>query len=109
MMSPAEERKLMNQLNAQLREDCAASERIGYSPKKFRTMMAESGPVGACVSVIMSSKIPDGFLTLFQKQALELTAEATVLRGPWKVLFEESVLDRARQRLRKYERPDLAV
>jgi len=54
-------------------------------------------------------KIPDGFLTLFEKQRLDLTAEATVLRGPWKALFQSHELETARERLRKYGRPDLAI
>lgn len=107
-MAP-EERKLEALLAAQLKQDCAESESIGYPPKKFRTMMAESGPAGACVRVIMSAKIPDGFLTLLELKRLDLTAEATVLRGPWKTLFEPAVLEMARKRLREYGRPDLAV
>ena len=95
-MTTPEQRKLESLLGEQLRQDCAESERIGYSPKKFRIMMAESGPAGACVRVIMSAKIPDGFLKLLELNGLELTAEATVLRGPWKTLFE-------------YKRPDLAI
>lgn len=107
-MTP-EERKLESSLAAQLKQDCAESESIGYPPKKFRTMMAVDGPKGACVQVIMSAKIPDGFLTLLELKRLDLTAEATVLRGPWKKLFEPAVLDRARKRLREYGRPDLAI
>jgi hypothetical protein len=104
-----EERKLETLLAAQLKQDCAESESIGYAPRKFRAMMSESGPAGACVRVIMSAKIPDGFLTLLELNRLDLTAEATVLRGPWKELFESGVLDRARKRLKDYGRPDLAA
>jgi hypothetical protein len=57
----------------------------------------------------MSVKIPDGFLALLEKDRLELTAEATVLRGPWRALFSPEELDRARKRLRYYNRPDLAL
>jgi hypothetical protein len=72
-------------------------------------MLAANGPIDACVKVIMSRKIPDGFLVLLEKKRLELTAEATVLRGPWKALFDPPVLNEARQRLQKYGRPDLAL
>jgi len=107
-MTP-EERKLESLLAGQLKQDCAEAESIGYPPRKFRSMMAESGPAGACVRVIMSAKIPDGFLALLELERLDLTAEATVLRGPWKELFEPAVLDQARKRLRDYGRPDLAI
>ena len=98
-------KQLESQLREQLRQNCDESERIGYSPKKFRTMMAESGPVGACVRVIRSAKIPDGL----PLNRLELTVEATVLRGPWKELFDTEVLETAKKRLRAYNRPDLAI
>ncbi|WP_156464291.1 hypothetical protein [Afipia sp. Root123D2] len=105
----AERRKLEAQLHEQLRQDCDQSEAIGYRPKIFRQMLAESGPVEACLRVIMTDKIPDGFITLLEKKRLDLTAEATILRGPWRVLFQSTELDRARNRLRQYGRPDLAV
>ncbi|HTT84075.1 MAG TPA: hypothetical protein VMF67_11380 [Rhizomicrobium sp.] len=107
-MTP-EERKLESLLGVQLKHDCAEAEGLGYQPKKFRTMMAVDGPKEACVQVIMSAKIPDGFLTLLELKRLDLTAEATVLRGPWKALFESEVLEEARKRLRQYQRPDLAI
>lgn len=71
-------------------------------------MLANSGPVGASIQVIMSDRIADGFITLLELQRLDLTVESTVIRGPWKCLFDESVLERARLRLRKYGRADLA-
>jgi hypothetical protein len=108
-LTEGERRRLEAQLGDQLRIDCAEAEGIGYSPKKFRSMLSESGPRGACVRVIMSTKVPDGFLTLLELERLDLTAEATVLRGPWRVLFDLDVLDVARKRLRDYKRPDLAL
>jgi hypothetical protein len=107
-MNVAEHRKLLALLAERLRADCAESESLGYPPKKFRTMMAGSGPDGACIQVIMSVKIPDGFLKLLELSRLDLTAEATVLDGPWRELFDDVVLDQARKRLRQYGRADLA-
>jgi hypothetical protein len=93
----------------QVRRDCEESENIGYSPRQFRIMVAESGPVGACIRVIMAPKIPDGFLRLLELKRLDLTAEATVLRQLWRALFDPAVLEQARKRLRQYNRPDLAI
>lgn len=107
--SDPELRILTNKLREALVRDCAESESIGYPPKKFKTMMAVDGPVEACRQVIMSVKIPDGFLTLLELQRLDLTAEATVLRGEWKKLFAPEVLDQARKRLTSYNRRDLAL
>lgn len=108
-LTEAERRRLEGLLREQIRQDCDESESIGYSPRQFRIMLAESGPVGACYRVIMSAKIPDGFIRLLELKRLDLTAEATVLRGPWRALFEVAVLEQARKRLRQYERPDLAL
>jgi hypothetical protein len=108
-LSETERRQLEAKLGEQLRQDCDESERIGYSPRQFRLMIAESGPAEACRRVIMSPKIPDGFLKLLELQKLELTAEARVLNGPWRRLFMRDVLEQARKRLRQYDRPDLAI
>lgn len=108
-LSDVDRRKFEAQLLELLRQYCDESESIGYRPKMFRQMLAESGGAGACRRVIMSAKIPDGFLAMLEKQRLDLTAEAAVLAGPWRALFTSEELDRARKRLREYNRPDLAV
>lgn len=108
-MTDQQSRKLETLLGEQLRKGCADTESIGYNPTKFRIMMAESGPVGACQRVIMSARVTDGFTKLWDKDRLELTAEAIILQGPWKALFEPEVLEKARKSLRKYDRPDLAI
>jgi hypothetical protein len=108
-LSESERRKLQAQLHEQLRQDAEESESIGYPPKQFRIMLAESGPVGACRRVIMAPNIPDGFIRLLELERLDLTAEATILRGPWRALFEAAVIEQAKKRLREYNRPDLAI
>jgi hypothetical protein len=105
----AERRKLEGQLREQLHQDCDEARRIGYNPALFLVMMSKHGPVEACQQVIMSSKIPDGFMRLLELKRLELTAEATILRGSWRTLFSESVLEQARSRLIAYGRKDLAI
>jgi hypothetical protein len=81
---------------------------IGYREKIFRRMMAHSGPVAACNSLMMSDRIPDGFLILYHKKRLDLTVEAIILRPPWRNLFSIAVQEKARNRLRQYHRHDLA-
>lgn len=87
-LTEPERRRLEGQLREQLRQDDEESVSIGYIPRQFRIMLTEGGPVGACVRVIMSAKTPDGFMTLLERKRLDLTAEATVLRGPWRILFD---------------------
>ena len=77
-------------------------------------MMANFGPLEACRKVIVSTPPPDGFIRLLELEragydALKLTAEAAVLRGPWRVLFEEPIRELARKRLVEYGRRDLAA
>ena len=106
-LTPAERRRLEGQLREQLRQDCDEADGIGYNPKVFRQMMSKHGPVIACRQVIMSAKLPDGFMKLLLLKRLDLTAEATVLREPWRSLFEDEVLAEAKKRLMAYNRPDL--
>jgi hypothetical protein len=107
-VSETERKRLVGQLAEQLRQDIEQARRIGYNPTKFTVMLHKLGPILACQQVIVGGKIPEGFMRLLELRALELTAEATVLRGPWCVLFADAVLDEARKRLRAYQRPDLA-
>jgi hypothetical protein len=108
-LTDTERRKLEAQLREQLRQDCDEARRIGYNPALFLVMMSRHGPVEACRQVVVASKIPDGFMRLLELGRLELTAEATILRGAWRALFSEAVLEQAQSRLIAYGRKDLAI
>ncbi len=108
-MTDAERRKVEGQLREQLRQDCDEARKIGYNPSLFLVRLSKHGPVEACREVIMASKIPDGFMCLLELKRLELTAEATVLRGPWRLLFSDAVLEQARERLIAFGRGDLTT
>jgi hypothetical protein len=107
-LTDAQYRLLEAQLRERLRQVCEEYIKIGYRPADFLSLLTGIGAVAACRTVIASTKIPDGFLRLLNLRRLELTTEATVLGGPWKVLFEDEILEAARHRLRLYKRPDLA-
>src|SRR4051812_1277495 len=108
-VTEAERRRLEGLLGERVRQDMDEAARIGYAPKKFRTMVANEGPVEACRRVIMLDYPADGFTMLWEKKRLDLTAEAVVQENPWRVLFDDAVLEKARKRLRDYGRPDLAT
>ena len=99
---------LEKQLEEKLRQDCKTSQRIGYRPDGFLRALNRLGAVGACKRVIMRRQPADEFITLWHLNRLDLSPENTVLRGPWRILFETDVLEKARSNLRDYERPDLA-
>lgn len=69
--------------------------------------MLGHGVVEACTHVIMDKKLPSGFARLYELKRLDLTAEATVVGGPWRVLFPREVIDAANARLHQFDRPDL--
>ena len=102
-----ERKSLEKRLGEKLLTFCAESKIIGYNPRDFLRMLAQHGPVNACVRVIMPEELPPGFGRLAILQRLDLTVEAAVVNGPWKILFEKSVIDRANKRLIQFERPDL--
>ena len=106
-MTEAERRSFENRLRERLLKDAHEAKRIGYNPYQFLGLIIDNGPVQACVRVIMAPTIPPGFGRLAELQRLDLTAEATVVDGPWRVLFEREVIDAANKRLTQFERPDL--
>jgi hypothetical protein len=109
-MDDAERQRLTLQLFERLRQDCDEAQSIGCGPQtRFRQMIARD-PVKACRSVIMVAHPPPGFLCLYEHdKKSELSAEAAILKGPWRALSESAVLEKAKYWLIKYERPDLAV
>jgi hypothetical protein len=107
MIDDSERRRLRKQLAEQLRQDCDEAQAIGCGPQTaFRQMIAVD-PEDACRNVIMRQHPPPGFINLFQHNRLDLSAEHRVRHGPWRVLFDDTVLDKAKDWLIKYNRPDL--
>lgn len=80
---------------------------LGYWPKAFIAMLTDHGAVDACTRVIMPKQLPPGFGRVFELGHLELSVEAIVVNGPWRILFDDNVIEKANKRLREYERPDL--
>jgi hypothetical protein len=58
--------------------------------------------------VIKSDPKTSGFAAVADLKRLDLTGKAIALSGPWKALFDPTVLDQARKRLIQPQRPDLA-
>jgi hypothetical protein len=104
---PIERRRLEDELKKTLLKACDDSDKAGYSTKSFRNSMAKDGPMDAVSRVIKSEKT-SGFAAVAELKRLDLTGEAIALSGPWKALFDPTVLDQARKRLIQPQRPDLA-
>jgi len=105
-LTEAERDSLRKRLLEKLLADTRKCRELGYSPTEFLKML-ERGPVEACTQVITSRKLPAGFARLYQMGHLELTAEATTVDGPWRLLFPPEVMSAANKRLEQFNRPDL--
>jgi hypothetical protein len=62
-------------------------------------MVDREGAVPTAKRLIMSSTPSSGFTRLWELKRLDLTVEALALRVPWRQLFTEVELKKARQRL----------
>jgi hypothetical protein len=104
-----QQKSIEQQFEEHLRQDCDIATRKGYNPIAFRQMIKTHHGVTACILVIMTDDFPPppGFIRLYDLSALELSAEASVLKWPWCQLFEKQVLRKAQDRLKKYNRADL--
>lgn len=99
-------KKLEQLLLAKLLADVREAKALGYPATDFLKML-EKGAVSACTQVIMAKKLPSGFARLYELKALQLSAEATTVDGPWRDLFPKEVIEAANKRLKQFERPDL--
>jgi hypothetical protein len=88
-LTEPERRRLEARFLAQLQSDCRKMRSLGYRPRDFLAMIGGSGAVAACIQVIISQKIPNGFLRLLELDHLDLTAAATALKEPWRRLFND--------------------
>lgn len=75
------------------------SKAIGYTPSKFRQMVANEGGLRTAKKLINSKQLSDGFAELAHLNRLDLTVEALVLNQVYRILFTELELDIARERL----------
>lgn len=105
----SDRRKLEDKLRVRLLAGCDECDSFGYHPTDFRKMIAAYGAVETCLRVLRGQHPPDGLLKMVENGRLDLTAEAIMLNGSWRVLFPDAILDKCRKRLRDYGRPDLAI
>jgi DNA-binding Lrp family transcriptional regulator len=81
---------------------CALRE-LNYNAKLFHNMLSERGGLATAKALINAAKPSDGYTALYERNRLDLTVEAVVLRGvEWPDLFEVEELNRARKRLQQY-------
>lgn len=77
------------------------SKAIGYTPSKFRQMVANEGGLKTAKKLINSNKLSDGFVELVNLNRLDLTVEALMLKKEFESLFTVEELEIAKDRLKK--------
>lgn len=79
-----------------------ANSEAGYTASYFLRMLGEYGPIETARRLIRSPQPSEGFTQLWQRQRLDLTVEAQVIRPEFAELFTEDERDLSRQRLSAY-------
>ena len=79
-----------------------AKAEAGYNATRFIQMVSEQSGLATAQQLLAATNVSDGFAALWQKQRLEHSVEAYVLRPEFQPLFAPHELDIARERLRQY-------
>ena len=72
---------------------------LRYNPRYFRVMIAEYGALGAARRLLHAPAVSDGFVTLWERQRLDLAVESLVVDERFAHLFTEDERETARKRL----------
>lgn len=75
---------------------------LRYNPRSFRVMISQYGALGAVRRILNAPAISDGFVTLWERNRLDLTAESLVVRQRYEHLFTEQEREVARSRLAEF-------
>ncbi|MFK5709842.1 EVE domain-containing protein [Lysinibacillus boronitolerans] len=97
------DKQLINELHRAMLKIYDESKAIGYTPSKFRQMVANEGGLQTAKKLIGSKQLSDGFAELAQLGRLDLTVEALVLQNKYRPLFSNEELAIARNRLEQLE------
>lgn len=76
---------------------------INYRAKQFLEMVTMQGGVGAAQTLLRGRDASDGFTRLWQKNMLDRSVEASVLRPKYGLLFTTEERNTARRRLEAHE------
>ena len=77
-----------------------AKKECNYNAARFLQMVTELGGRQAAKALLRAPDLSDGFTALWELGRLDLTMEALVLCSPWRTLFTDDELAKARKRLR---------
>ena len=89
-----------------------AKAEANYNATRFLRMVLERGGLETAQYLLRSSTVSDGYTALWERNRLDLTVEAMILRPEWHGLFSDVDRQIAVKRLREYgysgSLPDIA-
>jgi Protein of unknown function DUF262 len=79
-----------------------AKDEAGYTATYFLSMLAQHGALETAHRLLAATNVSDGFTALWERQRLDLTVEALVLKPEFQGLFTAEELEIARRRLEQF-------
>jgi hypothetical protein len=73
-----------------------------YKATRFLHMLHDYRGLETARILLRASKVSEGYVALWERQRLDLTVEAVILRPEWQTLFSEREREIARLRLADY-------
>ena len=89
------------EFTAYLRSAVREAEKLKYVPSRFKGMLEANGGYETVKRILASGVPSDGFVKLWELGHLELTCEAIIVETKWRQYFDDDLLQRAEQLLRK--------
>jgi len=85
-----------------MRYICREAIKIGYRPRLFAEMLSMKGGLATAKQLVMQDTPTEGFLTLYSKKRLDLSAEHFVIQPKYKELFTDEEIKACINRLKEY-------
>lgn len=79
-----------------------AKSEAGYTANRFLTMVTDQGGYEAARTLLHASSVSEGYTALWERNRLDLTVEAVILKPEWIDLFSPEERNIARERLTQY-------
>ena len=73
-----------------------------YDARRFLQMLLEHHGIETARRLLYSSHVSEGYTALYERQRLDLTVEALIMRPEWNELFTDEDREIARKRLKEY-------
>ena len=79
-----------------------AKAEAGYNATRFLSMVVEHGGLETALYLLHTATVSEGYTALWERERLDLTVEAMILRPEWQALFSDVERRIAVNRLREY-------